>query len=412
MSTVNYTLSANVENLTLMGSDAITGTGNDLDNVLTGNSESNLLAGDAGNDTLTGGTGNDTLNGGTGNDTYLYSLGDGLDQVADPAGVDTVSFGAGISFDNTVARLTTAAGITTAHLRLLDTGGCELPDQGMDFVLDAGGVSPIERFAFANGTSFSLSALAIQTVITNGTNHDDVIRTGRQDDIINTFQGWDTVFAGSGNDTVYAGNGGDQAYGEGGNDALYGGNGKDLLDGGCGDDLLSGGNGKDTLFGGAGNDTLLGGNGEDTLEGDAGDDMLDTGKGEDLIRFGRGDGRDSLVGQANNQGDEIEFGSGVAIEHLWFQRSGNDLTVSVLDTAGPSDQLTIADWYTDKKHRVDEFQTADGHELEDKRVEQLVQAMASFAPPMLSADMTLPPNVQQQLAPALAAAWESGHGHG
>jgi len=78
----------------------------------------------------------------------------------------------------------------------------------------------------------------------------------------------------------------------------------------------------------------------------------------------------------------------------------------VLDTSGPSDQITIEDWYTDKKHRVDEFRTADGSELEAKRVEQLRQAMAAFSPPMLTAEMTLPPDVQQQLAPALAAAWE------
>ena len=326
-----------------------------------------------------------------------------------------MSFGAGISFDTVVARLTTAAGLTTAHLRLLDAGGCELPDQGLDIPLTADGASPIEKFAFANGAIFSLSDLEIQTVVTNGTKRDDVIRTGRNDDVINTFQGKDTVFAGTGNDTVYAGNGGDQVYGEGGNDALYGGNGKDLLDGGYGDDLLSGGNGKDTLVGGAGNDTLLGGDGEDTLEGGPGNDVLDTGDGEDTILFGRGDGHDTLVGRANNQGDEIEFGQGIAKEHVWFQRNGNDLVVSVLGQAGPADQLAITDqinivdWYADKKSHVDEFKTANGDELDEKRVEQLRQAMAAFAPPALSADMTLPRDIQNQLAQTLAAAWEHGH---
>ncbi|MDC3034723.1 M10 family metallopeptidase C-terminal domain-containing protein, partial [Prochlorococcus sp. AH-716-P05] len=61
-SSVTYTVSNNVENLTLTGSSNIDATGNSLDNSLTGNS---------GNNTLDGGAGNDTLIGGTGDDTYV-----------------------------------------------------------------------------------------------------------------------------------------------------------------------------------------------------------------------------------------------------------------------------------------------------------------------------------------------------
>ena len=53
-----------VENLTLLGSGNINGTGNALNNVLTGNAGANSLNGGAGNDTLNGGAGNDTLTGG------------------------------------------------------------------------------------------------------------------------------------------------------------------------------------------------------------------------------------------------------------------------------------------------------------------------------------------------------------
>ena len=47
----NFTLAANVENLTLLGSAAINGTGNTLANVLTGNNGVNILVGGGGNDT-------------------------------------------------------------------------------------------------------------------------------------------------------------------------------------------------------------------------------------------------------------------------------------------------------------------------------------------------------------------------
>jgi len=46
-----------------------------------------------------------------------------------------------------------------------------------------------------------------------------------------------------------------------------------------------------------------------------------------------------------------------------------------------------------------------------ERVERLRQAMATFAPPALSADMTLSSDLQHQLTPVLAGASQSGHGH-
>jgi len=74
-SSITYTLLANVENLTLTGSKAINGHGNELNNVLIGNSAANTLKGNDGNDTLEGGLGADSLYGGAGNDVFVLRKG-------------------------------------------------------------------------------------------------------------------------------------------------------------------------------------------------------------------------------------------------------------------------------------------------------------------------------------------------
>ena len=87
-----YKLTANVENLKLMGS-AVNGVGNELVNVVTGNGEANRLDGEAGNDVMHGNGGNDTIHGGDDND-HIYGDADN-DSLYGDAGADTLNGGAG-----------------------------------------------------------------------------------------------------------------------------------------------------------------------------------------------------------------------------------------------------------------------------------------------------------------------------
>lgn len=109
VSSVAYTLSDNVEKLTLTGSIDLSGTGNDLSNVITGNVGANVLIGldggdsikgGAGADTLIGGAGRDVLYGGTGADQFVFdSLAGGsatADVVTDFDGTDTLAFDADV----------------------------------------------------------------------------------------------------------------------------------------------------------------------------------------------------------------------------------------------------------------------------------------------------------------------------
>ncbi|MBE2263973.1 MAG: hypothetical protein IAE92_14590 [Burkholderiaceae bacterium] len=167
MSSVTYTLTANVENLILIGSATINGTGNTLDNAITGNGATNLLRGGDGNDTMDGAGGNDYLYGE--NDSDSLDGGNGNDLLDGGAGNDTLAGGAG-----------------------LDTliGG-----EGDDRLLGEGGNDSLTG---GNGNDFL-----------NGGAASDYLNGGAGDDELKGGNGNDTLIGGAGNDTLDGGDGSD-----------------------------------------------------------------------------------------------------------------------------------------------------------------------------------------------------------
>jgi Ca2+-binding RTX toxin-like protein len=165
----------------------------------------------------------------------------------------------------------------------------------------------------------------------------------------------------------------------------------------------------DTIIGNSGNNKLAGGLGNDILVAGAGSDVLTGGGGYDVYKIGPVFGQTlinnaAVDGTTSPQG-EIDFGSGLADEDLWFARNGNDLQIDLL---GTSDRLTIAGWYSDSRAQLGSFNIADGLKL-DSQISQLVSAMATYSsgnPGFDPVTATQMPN-DSALQGAIGTAWHS-----
>jgi subfamily B ATP-binding cassette protein HlyB/CyaB len=99
--------------------------------------------------------------------------------------------------------------------------------------------------------------------------------------------------------------------------------------------------------------------------------------------------------------DVMRFLAGIADNQIWFRHAGNDLEVSII---GTTDKATVQNWYLGAQYHAEQFATADGHVLLDANVQNLVDAMAAFAPPG-AGQTTLPPAYRTVLDPVIVANW-------
>jgi VCBS repeat-containing protein len=296
-----------------IGNDVVSGgSGSDT---LYGQDGDDRLDGGDGTDYLIGGIGNDTLNGGAGDDVYYFARGEGIDRISDGSGIDWLAL--------TDITLSDLAWLDVGSLKLVfnDGSAIHLDDFNPDDPYAAGG---IEYIQFADGQVRTpqqlIQALGIRV---EGTPDNDVLSGTALAEPIHAYEGDDFVSARGGNDTLDLGAGDDWAAAGDGNDQVWA------------------GEGDDTVFGDAGADHLYGEAGNDFLAGGAGNDILEGGDGNDTYLFGHSDGQDTALDGAG--ADTVQFAGGLDADSVVFTRSGNDLLVSVKDSA--ADRLTVKDWF-------------------------------------------------------------------
>lgn len=356
-SLVSYTLSANIENLTLRGVNAINATGNALNNVLIGNAAANSLNGGLGTDTLIGGAGNDVY--------YIDSTTDIIIEEIN-AGTDAIYSDVNYNLSNTSLEWLFLTGTTaisaTGNASANALHGNELDNvlnggEGNDYLNGKGGADTLigglgnENYFIDNpndviielaesGTdtvrssiNFSLENTELENLFLSGsaisgtgnqykndlTGNDlnNVLKSGEGNDSLDGGLGADTLIGGLGGDTYYIDNTGDVII-ESGNeimDTVYSTLNYSLVGTRLGrlmlldtaisaigneyDNTLMGNASDNILKSGEGNDRLLGGLGADTLNGGLGKDMLIGGAGSDTFVFAN-----ALI---NNNRDTITY---------------------------------------------------------------------------------------------------------
>jgi serralysin len=305
-----------IENLTLTGSAAISGTGNDFDNVITGNSGANTLMGLGGNDTLNGGTGADTMIGGTDNDTYVVdNAGDVVDDTGG-GGTDTVQSSVTFSLSDAVRAKGDIENLALTGTRAINGTGNALANiitgnDGKNTLVGLGGADQLIGGAGTDTASYADSGSGVNVSLATGLGsggdaEGDTLATlenltGSNFDDTLEGDGFNNVLAGGlngvGGDTVSYANvtagvtvslaltraqntvgagkdtltGFENLTGSVYDDKLTGSAGNNILIGLAGNDILDGGAGADTMFGGTGNDTYIVDNLGDLLDETGGD---------------------------------------------------------------------------------------------------------------------------------------------
>jgi Ca2+-binding RTX toxin-like protein len=424
-SSISYSLTTDVEHLTLIGSAIINGIGNTLNNNLIGNTAANTLSGLGGNDILNGGGGADSLLGGSGNDLYVVdNAGDVIvENVLE--GTDAVQSSVTYSLADNVENLT-----LTGSSAINGTGNADnnvLTGNSAHNVLN-GGIGADTLIGGAADDAYLVDNIG-DVVTENAAQGTDTVQSSITYTLGSNLENLTLIGAAT---TNGIGNAlANVVTGNAANNILNGGGGTDTLVGGLGNDTYvvdtsadviteAVGAGADsvqssvtyTLAANVENLTLTGssaingtGNGlANTFNGNIAANTFTGGLGNDTYNLKRTSGIDTLIdsdGTAGNN-DSLLFASDVVASQLWFKHVGNDLQIDIIGTANTA---LIKNWYVSGTlNHIETFKSGDSKTLTDSHVESLVTAMASMTEPP-SGQTTLSPSQQSTLAPVFAASW-------
>ncbi len=270
---IDWTLSATFENLTLFaGTAGLSGTGNDLVNVMTGNAGANLLAGLGGNDRLDGGLGADTMVGGMGNDSYTVD--NAADVVIEAAGegTDTVTAKASWVMSAEVENLTLLAGPVNLEATGNDLANVMTGNAGANLLYGLGGN---DRLDGGVGADTLAGGLGNDAYVVDNVADVVIEAAGEGTDTVTAKASW-VMSAEVENLALLAGTANFDATGNDIANVITGNAGANVLYGLGGNDRLDGGLGADTLAGGLGNDTYVVDNAADAV-------IENAGEGTDLV---------------------------------------------------------------------------------------------------------------------------------
>jgi Ca2+-binding RTX toxin-like protein len=355
-SSISYSLTANVENLILIGYEAINGTGNASDNRMTGNYLANILDGGLGADTMIGGEGSDSY--------YVDNVGDVVIET-DFYTIDSVFSSIDYTLVQNVdyltllgsANLNGTGNALDNHLtgndgdNILDGGsGSDYMVGGLGndtYIVDSPGDTVVETSTLGSEidtvrsvTGYylgdnveNLALIGVYEINGFGNSLDNTLTGNDSANTLDGGLGADTMIGGGGFDSYYVDNVGDVVIETDASltalDRVFSSidytlvqNVENLIllgssnlngTGNSADNRITGNDGNNILNGGLGNDTLLAGQGNDTLIGGLGTDSLTGGSGEDLFVFndwnesGTGSLRDVINDFNSDQGDKIDL---------------------------------------------------------------------------------------------------------
>ncbi|WP_430885363.1 calcium-binding protein [Fusibacter sp. JL216-2] len=363
------------------GDDALDG-GEDKD-TLYGGIGNDTLDGGSGDDILIGGTGNDTLKGYRGNDTYVFSKGFGQDVLDENAYIS--SWGESDRYD--------IGSVDSIHFTDINSDEIEWEASGSDrndMSLRIKGTEDvitmrdyisnsekrIERIEFGGGEVWDEATIKskFSSIENRGTEEADELKGSDS----KTFS--DKLYGQGGNDIIKGYKGDDELYGGSGDDALDGGEDKDTLYGGIGNDTLDGGSGDDKLYGGFGDDEIDGGSGDDILIGGTGNDTLKGYRGNDTYVFSKGFGQDVIDENAYisswGESDRYDIGSVDSIhftdinsDEIEWEASGSDRNDMSLRIKGTEDVITMRDYISNSKKRIERIEFGDGEVWDEATIE-------------------------------------------